>query len=61
MICRLLHDLLKNDSFQWFAIHSKSFCTLKDCMTKAPMLALPNFSLPFTLETDASGAGIGLF
>lgn len=28
-------------------------------MTSAPVLVLPNFSLPFTIETDASGKGIG--
>jgi hypothetical protein len=28
-------------------------------MSSAPVLTLPNFSIPFTLETDASQAGIG--
>jgi hypothetical protein len=28
-------------------------------MTQPPMLALPNFSLPFILEIDASGYGLG--
>lgn len=28
-------------------------------MVSAPILALPDYSLPFTLETDASAHGIG--
>jgi hypothetical protein len=59
LLCRPLHDLLKKDSFQLTPKHTSAFQELKQKMTSAPVLALPNFSLPFTLETDASGSGIG--
>jgi hypothetical protein len=59
LIYRPLHDLLKKDSFCWTHDHTAAITTLKNRMTFAPVLALPNFSLPFTLETDASGYGIG--
>jgi hypothetical protein len=59
LICYPLHELLKKDSFLWTDIHSQAFETLKQCMTEAPVLAFPNFSIPFTLETDASGARLG--
>jgi hypothetical protein len=28
-------------------------------MSSTPILAMPNFPTPFTIETDASGTGIG--
>jgi hypothetical protein len=58
VIYRPLHDLLKKDAFCWTPLQSEAFNTLKQRLSSAPVLAMPDFSHPFTLETDASGKGI---
>lgn len=55
-----LTRLLCKDAFQWVPKSQVAFDKLKGAMTYAPMLALPNFTLPFTLETNVSGIAMGV-
>ncbi|MCI13270.1 hypothetical protein A2U01_0034387, partial [Trifolium medium] len=54
-----LTALLRKDSFIWTPEATIAFNALKLAMTKAPTLALPDFTQPFILETDASGIAMG--
>nr|KYP48639.1 Retrovirus-related Pol polyprotein from transposon 17.6 [Cajanus cajan] len=54
-----LRALLRKDCFQWNPEAQSAFETLKQAMIDAPVLTLPDFSIPFTLETDASGLAMG--
>ncbi|WVZ17815.1 hypothetical protein V8G54_010797 [Vigna mungo] len=58
-IARPLTELKKKDGFHWGPTTLLTFEELKKVMTQAPLLALPNFSKPFEIECDASGAGLG--
>ena len=54
-----LTRLLQNNAFKWDEEASVAFERLKRAMTTIPVLALPDWSLPFIIETDASGVGLG--
>jgi hypothetical protein len=60
ILSKPLTDLLKkNTQFIWTSQHKQSFEALKQALISVPVLALPDFSKKFTVETDASAKGIG--
>jgi hypothetical protein len=59
LICQPLHTALKKNSYQWGTEQQTAFEQLKSVMSHPPLLALPNFDIPFTLETDACDSGLG--
>jgi hypothetical protein len=54
-------DLTRHGAFIWIDESQKAFDHMKEVMGTCPVLALPDFTLSFVLECDASGEGIGEF
>ena len=49
----------KNAPFCWTEQCQKAFDDLRNCLVNAPILAYPDYTKPFVLDTDASNSGIG--
>src|SRR3954466_2848521 len=49
----------KDVPFTWGTAQEEAFAVLKDKLTHAPLLQLPDFNKTFELECDASGIGLG--
>jgi len=59
-IAEPLRNLLRQDvPFVWSDACPAAFVKLKNALITAPILALPDFTLPFVLTTDACVNGIG--
>ena len=55
-----LTDLTKKDAaWNWTGRSQNAFDTIKEALTPAPVLRLPDNTKPFKLVCDASGTGIG--
>ena len=59
-IARSLTELLKKGGFNWEQEVSEAFERLKQSITEAPVLALPDFEQEFVVECDESKHGVGV-
>ena len=60
LIAQPLTSLLKKNAiFTWSDDCQTAFTTLKHALCNAPVLAFPDFTMPFVLCTDASNYGLG--
>ncbi|KAF8398465.1 hypothetical protein HHK36_017393 [Tetracentron sinense] len=54
-----LTKLLKKGCFEWSMEADVAFAKLKTALTSTPVLTLPDFTHPFSIECDTSDFGIG--
>lgn len=56
-----ISELLKKEKtrFEWAERANEAFEKLKKALVSTPVLATPDFSVPFVIQTDASDVGVG--
>lgn len=59
-IANPLTSLLRTDCFHWNPEAQAAFNKLQQAMTQVPVMAPPDFTIPFILEIDASGTAMGV-
>lgn len=59
MVSRALTNLLKKENFGWNNEVEVAFIDLKQALSNAPVLALPNFQRQYVVETNTSKYGTG--
>jgi len=59
-VSHCLNDLTRDTvHFHWNKEHREAFKTLTSHLSSAPILAHPDFNIPFKVQTDASDFGLG--
>ena len=59
LIAKPLFQLTKGSKLTWTVDAENAFIQLKNALATTPVLALPDFTNSFVVETDASNLGIG--
>eukprot|EP00731_Ephydatia_muelleri_P014191 Em0007g1501a len=57
--CSLCQEKSKKNVFHWNELCQSAFDELRRCLVSSPVLAYPNYSKCFVLDTDTSDVGIG--